>query len=374
LKSACEKNKLVVDRRYQKVIQAIFDMYINGWGYRAIADYIQNMNIPTPSQEKNYPGAKKSDRWNEQHIRRIITNRVYCGDTVQGVSEKVSFKLRKTRRLPPERWVVVENTHEAIISRETFELAQSIRVKRWQEGEGRKKNKGNEQHLFSGFLVCAACGAYLVHKKKKTRPAHYVCGRYNNFGRKNGGCTNHRILEDKLVNYLVEDIIQMAGEIDTQKLLADTYSKSNKLSIAQIDGEVKRLENKIIEKKRQRKTVYFDKVKGNINEELYIEASAEIEREIAVLEAGIVRLKEELINTGKIEDSIQKINSMELQINATDIDRIFLEKFIKKIIIIESEEEINRNVREKYGLSSIFTGEQLGEILKRKIKLIILYK
>ncbi|OPY63309.1 MAG: hypothetical protein A4E56_00659 [Pelotomaculum sp. PtaU1.Bin065] len=373
LKSTSEKNKLVVDARYQKVIQMIFDMYINGWGYRALADYIQSMNIPTPSQEKNYPGAKQSARWNEQHIRRIITSRVYCGDTVQGVSEKVSFKLRKTRRLPPERWVVVENTHEAIVSRETFEMAQRVRIKRWREGEGRKKNKSDGQHLFSGFLVCAACGAYLVHKKKKNRPAHYVCGRYNNFGRKEGGCASHHILEDKLINCLIEDIEQMGGETDLQNLLADAYDKSLKLSAAQINEEAKRLKNKITEKKRQRKTVYLDRVKGNIREELYLQAAAEIEKEIAVLEAGMVSLNEKLMNAGRIEDNMRKISSMRMQINAADLDRFFLEKFINKIIIIENGEEINEHVREKYGLASIFTGERLSGIAHRKIKLIILY-
>ncbi|OPY58673.1 MAG: hypothetical protein A4E55_00725 [Pelotomaculum sp. PtaU1.Bin035] len=374
LKSASEKNKLVVDGRYQKVIQMIFDMYINGWGYRALADYIQSMEIPTPSQEKNYPGAKKSGRWNEQNIRRIITNRVYCGDTVQGVSEKVSFKLRKTRRLPPDRWVVVENTHEAIIPRETFELAQSVRVKRWREGEGRKKKKGNEQHLFSGFLVCAACGAYMVHKKKKNRPASYICGKYNKFGRKNGGCTNHYILEDKLAGHLVEDMEQMAGEINLQDLLADEHRRRYKLSITQIEGDVKRLESKVLEKKRQWKMVYLDRVGGNINEELYNEAAAEIEKEIAVLENGIGRLKEELIGAGRMEEDIQTVDTTALQISVADIDRFFLEKFIKKIIVIENGEEICKSVREKFGLDLIFAGECLSNIWKRKIRLIIIYK
>jgi len=187
LKSGSEKNKLVVDERYRKVIQEIFDLYIRGWGYRALAGYVQDKGIPTPSMDKNYPGAKKSVRWNEQHIRRIIANRVYCGDTVQGVSEKISFKIKKTRRLPPEKWIVVENTHEAIVSREVFELAQQVRIKRWLEGEGRKKKKENGQHLFSGFLICAACGSHLVYKKKRNRPARYICGRYSRHGRKRRG-------------------------------------------------------------------------------------------------------------------------------------------------------------------------------------------
>ncbi|OPX85139.1 MAG: hypothetical protein A4E53_03605 [Pelotomaculum sp. PtaB.Bin104] len=373
LKSTREKNRLVVDGRYQKVIQIIFERYISGWGYRALADYIQSMKIPTPSQEKNYAAAKRSDRWNEQHIRRIITNRVYCGDTVQGVSEKISFKLKKTRRLPPERWVVVENTHEAIIPREIFELAQEVRLKRWSEGAGRKKKKGNVQHLFSGLLVCAACGAHLVYKKKDTRPAGYVCGRYNRFGRKSGGCRSHHLQEDKLINYLIEDISRIAGKVNFCKLVAEEYRRGFNVPAEQINEELKRLERRKLEKKRQYKTIYLDRVKGNIGDELYLEAIADIEKEIAVIEADILRLNEKLAGLRQLEDQVQKIYSMQLQLEEVDIDRFFLEKYIKKIIIIDNQVEINRKVMEEYALDSILRKEQWVVLFQGKIKLIVLY-
>jgi len=358
IKSDAEKNRLVVDERYREIIQEIFNLYIKGWGYRALAHYVQGKGIPTPSQDKNYPRARISDRWNEQHIRRIITNRVYCGDTVQSVSEKISFKLKKARRLPPERWVVVENTHEALISREVFELAQCIRAKRRLEGAGRKKKKGNEQHLFSGFLTCAACGSYLVYKKKKNRPAFYLCGRYNRFGRKDNGCTSHFILEDKLVGYLVEDIEYLAGGNMFQERLVDEYKKNVKLSVEETAGRIKRLEDRLAEKKQQQKKIYLDKVKGIITEGLFIEASAEIKKEIAVLEAGIGRLKEEMAAAGRIEKNSQKLSTVKLQVDATDIDRFFLEKYIKRIIVVEEGEDINRTVMEKYGLASVFAGKR----------------
>ncbi|OPX89549.1 MAG: hypothetical protein A4E52_00995 [Pelotomaculum sp. PtaB.Bin013] len=177
-----------------------------------------------------------------------------------------------------------------------------------------------------------------------------------------------------MVNYLVEDIEQMARETNVQNLLADAYNKSIRLPTVKIDEEVKRLENKIIEKKRQQRMVYFDRIKGNVNEALYIEVAAEIEKEITVLNAGILRLKEELIKTRQVEESIQKTNSGQIQININDIDRMFLEKFIKKIIIIDNGEEISESIKEKYNLDLIFTGEQLGKISHRKIRLIILYK
>ena len=372
LKSDQEKNRIVVDECYRGIIQEIFDLYVKGWGYRALADHVHRKGIPTPSADKNYVRAKISERWNEQHIRRIITNRVYCGDTVQGVSEKVSFKSKKTRRLPPEKWVVVENTHEAVISRETFELAQRIRHKRWLEGDGRKKKKGNEQHLFSGFLVCAACGTHFVFKKKKGRPARYMCGKYNKHGRE-GGCTNHHVLEDKLIDYLIEDIQQLAEGTVFQDRLASEYGKKYELSSLKVTKEVKRVETKITEKRRQQKTVYLDKVRGVINEELFIEANTVMEKEIAVLEASKSKLQDELAGAARLEEDIKKIRAMKLQVDKTDIDRVFLEKYLKKIISIEDGEEISENVREKYGLNIIFTEEQLAEIARKKIKLIILY-
>jgi len=373
LKSDYEKNKLVVDERYRKVIQEIFDLYIKGWGYRALADYVQNRGIPTPSADKNYSGAKKAGRWNEQHIRRIITNRVYCGDTVQGVSEKISFKIKKTRRLPPEKWIVVENTHEAVVSREIFELAQQIRAKRWLEGTGRKKKREDHPHLFSGFLVCAACGSNLVYKKKKHGPARYICGRYNKYGRKSGGCTMHQVREDKLITCLAEDVECLAGETVFQNRLADEYRKKFKRSAGQITGEIKRLELKIAEKKRQQKTIYLDKIKGTISEELFLETNCAMEKEITVLKARIDRLTGELAGSAHIEEDMTKIYALKLQVDAADIDREFLEKYVRKIIVIEDGEGINREVREKYGLDLIFTGEQLAEIARKKVRLIILY-
>lgn len=372
-KSDREKNRLVVDERYREVIQDIFGLYIKGWGYRALADYVQSLSVPTPSCDKNYGGVKKSDRWNGQQIRRIITSRVYCGDTVQGVSEKTSFKSKKTRRLPQEKWVVVENTHEPVVSRETFELAQQIRVRRWLEGEGRKKKKVNELHLFTGFLVCAACGANLVYRQKKSRPPLYICGRYDRFGRKAGGCTYNYIFEGELVSCLVEDLGQLTVGVSFQDRLAEEWRKVFGAPGKEIDEDVKRLESKVIEKKSQLKTVYLDRVKGVISEKLFLEASFEIEKETAILEAGIKRLREKGTAASRLVQDIKKINETELQIGPEDIDRVLLENYVMKIIVIGGEKGIAEEVRQKYGLDVIFNRPEIDEITGKKIKLLILY-
>jgi DNA invertase Pin-like site-specific DNA recombinase len=373
LKPGAGKNRLVVDERYRSVIQKLFDLYIQGRGYRALAEYLQRLGIPTPSQDKNYPGAKKTDCWNEQQVRRIITSRVYCGDTVQGMTEKISFKSKKVRRLPPERWVVVENTHEPLVSRETFALAQQIRVKRWREGNGRKKKMENGLHPYTGFLVCAACGSHLVYRKAQNRQARYRCGRYEKFGRKEDGCTAHTVLEEILSNYLITDLSRLAGERSLQHRLADEYRQRHRCSFAGAAGELKSWVARLAVKRRQLKTTYLDKLKGLISTELFAEASAEIEREAAILEAGINRLKEELARAGRIEDDLTMIGTMRLQIDITEIDRPFLERYVKKIIILESGEEMSEKVWKQYGFDQIFGGEKPAEMAERKVQAIILY-
>lgn len=368
-KSEKYKNKLIVDERYRYVIEKIFELYLQGWGYRTIADYIQSLNVPNPSLDKGYRFTSKAVRWNEQHIRRIITNRVYCGDSVQGVSEKVSFKSRKVRRLPSERWVVVSGTHEGIISRETFELAQKIRNKRWLEGHGRKKNRKNNPHLFSGFIVCATCGTHHVYRKRKDRPPGYICGLYNRFGRKE--CSSHYVSEEKLLHYMISDIQTMAYGISFHKPLIDEYKK-NIVSGDLAQKKIIRLEKELINKQQQLKTVYRDKVKGLISEGLFNEINVEIEGEIAILAEQKKRLIDSLEEAKNIEIYIDEINSIKFEINSGDIDRKFIEKYINRILVIHNG-EINNSLIKEYDIIDFISYEEINQFLQKKVKLIILY-
>ncbi|MCL6638431.1 MAG: recombinase family protein [Firmicutes bacterium] len=371
VKSEREKNRLVVDERYRQLIRQIFDLYIAGWGYRALADYVQSRGIPTPSQDKNYPGAKKSARWNEQHIRRIITSRVYCGDSVQGRHEKLSFKSKKVRKLPPEKWVIVKDTHEAIIPREIFELAQAVRLKRRQGGQGRKQ-KGARQHLLTGFLVCAACGSRLVFRWDRFQKARYRCGRYEKFGRKENGCSAHTVLEETVVECLVEDLARIAGDPVFPERLIEEYGKSRSVLAGRIAGEINRLSGRLAEKKRQRRAAYLDLSKGVISPGLFSEVVMEMEKEIALLSEDIARLEKDLAGSVLGENRLEQFKGMKLKLMASDIDRAFLERFLKVIIVCDREEICGR-VREEHGLDRLLTEEQRARAAAGQFKLIILY-
>lgn len=327
-KSTRLKNRLEVDERYREIIRQIFTLYIQGWGYRALADYVQRLKVPTPSQDKGYARAPSARRWEGQHIRRIITNRVYCGDTVQGVSEKLSFKTRKTRRLPGEQWIIVPGTHEPIVTREIYELAQQVRKRRL-EGAGRRSCRNAGPHLFTGLLFCAACGARHVYRKKGARQGGYVCGRYNRYGRR--GCTSHHVTENLLIRLILRDVREMTAGVPFHDELAGRYKDD--LAAAGGKNRIDILAGEIETRRRQLKTVYMDKVRGLIAEDLFLEICTALHREIRFLERQFAMLRAR--NGGfRTDEDLEVVRSMGPEmLDEGDIDRHFLELFVKRIII-----------------------------------------
>ena len=366
-KSVLYKNKLEVDERYRDTIRSIFKLYIGGWGYRVLADYVQCTGVPTPGRDKGCTRASGSSRWEGQHIRRIITNRVYCGDTVQGVSEKVSFKSRKTRRLPGERWIVVLDTHEPIVDRETFALAQRVRMKRWLEGGGRKSSTSASAHLFSGFLICAACGSRHVYRKKGNRPGGYICGRYNRLGRR--GCTSHHVAENRLISCLLEDLRAMAGTVSYHDQLVERCREEllagecRKATVDKLNSEIKRTKGYL-------EAAYLDKLKGVISEELFVKTSTALKWDVKSLSAQRDELKAADMNLMR---SSHGSNDMIVPgpetIEENDVDREYLEKYLRVIIVLEEDEGINGSIAAEYGL----TGAGLNRWERQSSGLVLVY-
>lgn len=332
LKSGHRKNRLEVDERYREIIREIFALYIQGWGYRALADHVQRMGVPTPSQDKGYAGAPSASRWEGQHIRRIITNRVYCGDTVQGVSEKLSFKSRKTRRLPGERWIIVPGTHEPIVTRETFELAQQVRKRRL-AGSGRKPRLGRP-HLFTGLVFCAACGSRHVYRRRDGQRGGYVCGRYNRLGRP--GCTSHYVAEKQLTGMVLRDVLEMAAGVPFREQLARSYRAE--LASGDHHNRIDVLVGEIKARQRQLQTAYRDRLRGIISEELFVQTSAVLQRDISCLERQLAGLRS-ASGGNRPAEAMEVIGTLDPEmLNEEDIDRHFLEQYVNRIIVLEQED------------------------------------
>lgn len=226
----------------------------------------------------NAPNAQGNPMWSTITIDTILKNRVYVGDMVQGRQRVKSYKIHIQERVPEEEWFIVENTHEAIIDRETFEKVQSL-LKR----DTRTAPKAKQLYLFSGFLKCADCGRAMSRIASKGIYVYYQCGTYKSLSKK--ACTMHSIKSDRLEAGVLFAIRQ-------QVHLAVTYSEL----VARINSaplkksKSKRLEDTIAAKEKElakimryKQALYQDWKDGEITRNDYRHMSEDYERQIEAL-------------------------------------------------------------------------------------------
>lgn len=175
-----------------EVVQRIFKEYIDGKSFDAIGRSLFNEGVPTPAQEKGHKNANVF--WHGSTIRHILEREIYTGRLVAKKTSTISPTTTKRIINKAEDWIVLENTHEPIISKEDFKLVQQLI-------QSRKRIRSQQQtHLFTGLLVCGNCGAGMHFKRDR-----YVCGHQNKYGKK--ACPdNFRPIERELIKSLLNDL------------------------------------------------------------------------------------------------------------------------------------------------------------------------
>ena len=161
-KDPSNHTKLIVDELAAENVQSVFRWKISGMSNQGIADRLNARKVPSPATRKLQSGAKlslhfrKSDEppWSAKAVDRILHNEVYIGKLVQGKTRRLDYRSKKKMNVPMRDWTIVDNTHEAIISAEQFELVQRIL-----ETETRRPNDAETVALFAGFLYCGDCGS-----------------------------------------------------------------------------------------------------------------------------------------------------------------------------------------------------------------------
>lgn len=123
-------NNLIINPITSNIVKDIFKKFCNNWSIEEIVDYLNQNNISTPSKSRNYLNSKKADKWNYQHIRRILKDERYIGTYIGGYTEKISFKSKKIRIKEKNKWIIIPNHHEKIIEKELFDKVQKIMKKK----------------------------------------------------------------------------------------------------------------------------------------------------------------------------------------------------------------------------------------------------
>ncbi len=238
-----DKHHFLIDNEAANVVKLIFKMTLEGKGKQKIAEYLNDNGILSPNNYKrkklnikcgnNYDKAEgEITYWSDRTINGILRNQTYCGDMIQGKVKKLSYKINKTIKVPKEDWIVVKDTHEAIIDRETFEQINGNLFTR----DTRITNTG-DLSIFAGYLKCRECKHSMTRKNSSSksyeaRTGHrryvYYCSTYSR--KSHSLCTKHLIRSDTLNKAVLEAIkVQINLVINIDKTIKE-ISKMKKIN------------------------------------------------------------------------------------------------------------------------------------------------
>jgi hypothetical protein len=154
-KDLTNKNKLIIDENVENIVKKIFDMYVNGIGSKLIVKYLNDNYYLSPSGYRKTGTVQNENKtdyfWNATTVCDMLKNEVYIGNTVQNKVSVVSYKVKKLRKVDKEKYIKVENTHEAIIDKDVFEKAQIIHKER------AKRVIKQYDYLLRGLIYCKHC-------------------------------------------------------------------------------------------------------------------------------------------------------------------------------------------------------------------------
>lgn len=311
LKDPNNKNALVVDEEAAGVVRDIFQMFLDGMSKNAIVRHLNDHGVLCPAAYKRERlGLKyqnpsldpcKRPLWCAMTVGGILKNRMYCGDMVQGRYRMKSYKVHVQEVVTQDEWYIVENTHEAIIDRETFEKAQRLLMRDTRTGPQQKK-----LYLFSGFLKCADCGKAMTRSKVGST-VYYYCRTYKDQSKR--ACTKHTIKHTQLeaaVLYALQQQIYLA--VDFSKTVEQinktplVKSRSTKLHHA-----IEQKERELAKIVRYKQSIYQDWKDGEITHSDYRHMKEDYEQQAQALNQVLERLREE---QRELENGMDTENSL----------------------------------------------------------------
>lgn len=336
------KNHLVPDEVTAPVVKRIFRQAANGDSSRRIAlDLNQDGIIPPLKYRVLYRddfsevgASRMSDIWNYTTVKRILKNRVYLGHTVLGRSRKVSVKSKKKVAIPKEDWAVTENTHEALVTTEIFELAQE------NLGRGTSCYKAYDhvrKSIFSGIAVCSKCGYSLcscgtVYKGEREKYWFLSCTHQ----RKEiaNPCDGVRIRYADLVEVVRQELSYVISLSDDQiqamaKEAIDREVSEDNLALKKVQREKAKARLAVIDKMISK--LYLDNAEGRL-------ADNRLEKMVADLEAESDQLSQQMedLNPVEIAADIQRqydqfAEHIRRYTDMTTLDREKLVTFVDRI-------------------------------------------
>lgn len=336
-----DKYKFVIDEYAAGIVRRIFNMRLSGMTASQIARTLTDEGIEPPSvyNNKNIKKTYTTNLWKISSVNHILNNQVYIGNIVQRQYDKVNYKSKKKIKLPKEQWIIAENMHEPIISKEIFEQTQKI--KKVKSGLGKKKY----DYLLKGLVYCSECGAkmtvrksYKQNKKKTFVDKPYFCCK-TNVDYRNGTCSLHYFQEEKLNEIVFGRLRTMILKHSKKNELEDKYNSKNKdmFNSKDFERELGTYKNKIEIIEKAISDLYIDKAKGVLTTDDFYNIKKGLEKDrmryidkVQDLEKMLISnkiIKEDKNEKEKVIDKFLKLENFDKNLISELINRIEIDKY-----------------------------------------------
>ena len=343
-----DRHHLIVDPEAAEVVKEIFRMFADGIGYVRMTKILRERNILNPQayfNQNNPDYYKHSDYWRKPFdwhatsVRAILNNPVYLGKLTFGKTKTKGFFDK--RRVPTEEsdWIVVEHTHEPLVSQELWDTVHQMMKAR------RRENSSGHVQPFAGLVKCAGCGSSLnaSYDKKKGKYTGFSCWVYKNYGKQR--CTSHAIGWQTLNRLVLEDIrcnaqVAKLAAARYVGVLLRTKLEKEKGETVRAERELKKAEKRIGELDKILAKLYEDQALGKISEVRYQAMAPGYEAEQASLQERVSQLREQLAHTQEVQDNVEQF--VPLIQKYTDIQELtphILNELIEKIVVHEKKVE-----------------------------------
>ena len=370
-KDPADKNHLVVDTQSGKIVKQIFRLAANGALPIEIARTLNAQGTPSPAVYRcmTHEGLdvnqySQRQEWTSATITKMLRNVVYLGHIAQGKTTKVSFKSHLTVSNPRAEWIVVENTHEALVDAETFDLVRRRSASRT------CGKKGAFYNLFSGIAKCADCGKNMsaTGTRKKGSPANLICGGYKLYGADQ--CSNHfidyNVLYEIVLTSLKEQLCISRGE---RAAILDNAQKHPLFIVKQQDHrkELGSIKKRLRELEKIIGKLYEDNAAGRLNNARMNKLLPKYEQEAEALENRMDAIEVEKAAPVPLEQtSREKLDKLLCQFtDVTELTPKLLFKLIDHIEIGQGHYEKGAHGRVKHQTVKIFYRFQTQAAVKQ---------
>ena len=369
-----DKNHLLVDGETAPIVRQIFLWALEGHGPNYIRRRLEEQRIPCPTWWNRQRGLRntrtkweKKDPengkfiWDFSVIKDLLMNPVYAG-AIASQKKDYRFKLGTIREKKPQDWIVVEQRHEPIIDRRSFDLVQSKLQSR------QRPRQNGETSLFAGLIKCGECGKSLTIRTTHAKHPQqiYACKTYGAFGKNH--CTQHRVEYSTLYRLVLNKIRECAraalmdGEAVAGKL-TDTCEAEQKGQREALERALAKDTERMDVLEKMMLRLYEDMMAGRISEANFNLMLGKTQAEQAEVKARVEDARKKLSDEARIEsDAKQWVDAIQEYADITELDAATLNRLIKEIVVhehIDSEKTRHISIEIHFNLKPIPEVEQV---------------